>query len=67
MIRQQLNLLMDNKVILYGASGHAKVIIDILNENKTAIASIIDDNPKKDKILGIEIKKTIVIRVRVIQ
>ena len=50
---------MDYKVNLYGASGHAKVIIDILNESKIAIASIIDDNPKSDTILGIEIKKTI--------
>ena len=49
---------MDNKVNLYGASGHAKVIIDILNESKIAIESIIDDNPKAKAILGIEIKRT---------
>lgn len=50
---------MDSKINLYGASGHAKVIIDILNESEIVIKAVIDDNPKNDKILGIEIIKTI--------
>ena len=31
-------------MVLYGASGHAKVIIDILEKNKINISYIIDDN-----------------------
>lgn len=50
---------MENKIILYGASGHAKVIIDILKSCSISIDAIIDDNPKKDIILGISIIKTI--------
>ena len=30
---------------LYGAGGHAKVIMDILKENSTELTGIIDDNP----------------------
>ena len=30
---------------LYGAGGHAKVIMDILKENITELTGIIDDNP----------------------
>ena len=54
-IQQQLNLFMDNKVILYGASGHAKVIIDILQESKVAVDFIIDDNPEIKNISGFKI------------
>ena len=46
---------MENNVILYGASGHCKVIVDILQSNNQVIAAIIDDAPKLDKILGLEI------------
>ena len=31
-------------MILYGASGHGKVIIDILEANNTPIDYIVDDN-----------------------
>ncbi len=34
-----------NTVILYGASGHGKVIIDILNLRNIQIEQIVDDNP----------------------
>ena len=54
----QLNHLMENKVVLYGASGHAKVIIDILLSNHVTIDSIIDDNPKSPTILGKSVTKT---------
>ena len=48
---------MENKITLYGASGHAKVIIDILKSASIEIESVIDDNPKNKTILGIEIIK----------
>lgn len=40
---------------LYGASGHAKVIIDILRANNTEISSLIDDNPDIDALMGIPV------------
>lgn len=49
---------MENNLTLYGASGHAKVIIDILHENHVTIDCIIDDNPKFDQILGLPVLKT---------
>ena len=49
---------MENSVTLYGASGHGKVIIDILNSCGVKIKSVIDDNPKSESILGIPISKT---------
>jgi acetyltransferase EpsM len=48
---------METNITLYGASGHSKVIIDILNCNSVTIASIIDDNPKTDMILGLPVVK----------
>jgi len=33
-------------MFLYGASGHAKVIIDILKKNKIAVTGLFDDNPE---------------------
>lgn len=45
-------------MILYGASGHAKVIIDILNACGTKIKEIFDDNFSQIKILhGINVCK----------
>jgi sugar O-acyltransferase (sialic acid O-acetyltransferase NeuD family) len=44
---------------LFGASGHCKVIIDIIQKsNLEVIENIIDDNPVKDKINNILIIKT---------
>lgn len=43
---------MENDVILYGASGHCKVIIDILECSHVSIKNIVDDNPKSTIILG---------------
>jgi acetyltransferase EpsM len=44
---------------LYGASGHCKVIIDIINESKKfAIEGIFDDNPKLDMIFDIPVLKS---------
>ncbi len=38
--------------ILYGASGHCKVIIDILECAQIAVGTIVDDHPKTTSILG---------------
>lgn len=54
-IQQQLNLSMDNKKYLYGASGHCKVIIDILQSNNEAVEAVFDDNPATDFTLGVPI------------
>ncbi|NNT72567.1 acetyltransferase [Flavobacterium sp. IMCC34852] len=48
---------METNITLYGASGHSKVIIDILNCNSATIASVIDDHPKTDTILGLPVIK----------
>lgn len=37
---------------LYGASGHAKVIMDILEANQIGIDGLIDDNPEVNELLG---------------
>ena len=44
-------------MILYGASGHAKVIIDILEANGQKIDFIVDDNPLLSELLGYEVKR----------
>ena len=49
--------MIENKVNLYGASGHCKVIIDILMSNDTFIDSIIDDNPNVKEILNYKVLK----------
>lgn len=46
---------MENNITLYGASGHCKVIIDILQQNNQIITAIIDDAPKTNTILGINV------------
>jgi sugar O-acyltransferase (sialic acid O-acetyltransferase NeuD family) len=43
---------METKIILYGASGHCKVIIDILELSQTEISIILDENPKIHSILN---------------
>ena len=43
-------------MILYGASGHAKVIIDILEANGQKIDFIVDDNPALTELLGYEVR-----------
>lgn len=44
-------------MILYGASGHAKVIIDILEANGVKIDYIVDDNPAVTELLGYEVRR----------
>ena len=49
---------MENKIVLFGASGHCKVVIDILQSNNEIITAIIDDKPKTAQLLGIEIYRS---------
>lgn len=49
---------METSVTLFGASGHGKVIIDILKSCSITINEIIDDNPKTEQILEIPIIRT---------
>ena len=44
-------------MILYGASGHAKVIIDILEANGQKIDFIVDDNPALTELVGYEVRR----------
>lgn len=44
-------------MVLYGASGHCKVIIDILEANNIPIDFIVDDNPQLLDLLGYEVKR----------
>lgn len=51
-------MMIENKpVIVIGAGGHAKVLIDLLQEQKTEIIGIVDEDLDKvgSKILGVEI------------
>lgn len=48
----QLNLLMVNDVLLYGASGHCKVVIDIVEQCNFNVKYIVDDNPTVYTTLG---------------
>lgn len=56
--RRQSSHSMENNITLYGASGHGKVIIDILQNGSAAQLTVIDDHPKADQILGIPIIKS---------
>lgn len=38
-------------ITLYGASGHAKVVIDIIKSNNKAIDLVLDDNKERESIL----------------
>ena len=44
-------------MILYGASGHAKVILEILSANGIEVNHIIDDSPRSEALLGIPVIK----------
>jgi sugar O-acyltransferase (sialic acid O-acetyltransferase NeuD family) len=43
------------EVYLYGAGGHAKVIIDILKERGISVVNIFDDNKELNELMGIPI------------
>lgn len=44
-------------MVLYGASGHGKVIIDILEANSIPIDFVVDDNPNLLDLLGYEVRR----------
>lgn len=44
-----------DKVYLYGASGHAKVILDMLVEESITVPCLIDDNPSINELAGIPV------------
>ena len=44
-------------MILYGASGHSKVVLDILMENGIEVDMVIDDHPMVDDIFGVAVQK----------
>jgi acetyltransferase EpsM len=46
---------MDTEYHIFGASGHAKVVLDILLTNGISITSIVDDNPTVPNLLNIPI------------
>jgi sugar O-acyltransferase (sialic acid O-acetyltransferase NeuD family) len=46
------------QIYLYGAGGHAKVILDILKSNRIIVPAIFDDNPDIDTFMGIPVTHT---------
>ena len=44
-------------MILFGASGHAKVILDILFLNRVSVEKIIDDHPSFEELFKIPVEK----------
>lgn len=44
-------------MILFGAGGHAKVIVDILKRNNITIDRVLDDNSSSKDILGVVVEK----------
>lgn len=46
---------MKNKYYLFGASGHAKVILDIFFSNKIIVSAVLDDNPKISTLSNIPV------------
>ena len=46
-------------MVIYGASGHAKVVIDILEALNVEIEYVVDDDPAVTELLGYEVRKEI--------
>ena len=44
-----------DKIYLYGASGHAKVILDMLSEASVTVPCLIDDNPSVNELAGVPV------------
>lgn len=51
----QLNDFMETLKYLFGASGHCKVIVDVLKSKKIDVASIFDDQPLTPTLVGIPV------------
>ena len=45
----------DKKIVLYGAGGHAKVILDILEAQGKTVGAVVDDNPNLTEFMGKEV------------
>ncbi len=54
---------MEHKLYIFGASGHAKVVIDILLSNNILITSIVDNTPKVESLSGIKVAHTDTIHI----
>ena len=54
-MQPQLNRLMVTKFTLFGASGHGKVILDILQTAGFEVSALIDDNPKQAELFDVPI------------
>ncbi len=46
---------MNRNVYLYGAGGHAKVIIDIMHDNGYNVVAVIDDNKDINEVCGVPV------------
>lgn len=46
-------------MILFGASGHSKVVLDILISKGVKVNAIVDDHPKMEEIFGVAVIKTV--------
>lgn len=44
-------------MIVFGASGHSKVVLDVLLSNGIEVEMVIDDAPKTSEIFGIRVEK----------
>ena len=49
-------MLSKQKIWIYGASGHGKVVLDCLNAGKTQCHAFVDDDPSKTTIIGYPIQ-----------
>lgn len=43
----------ENNITLYGAGGHCKVVIDILESNGLKVSNVVDDNPKDNVFMNL--------------
>src|ERR1044072_4412038 len=48
-----------NRILLYGASGHAKVICEILEAQGRLLYGLIDDNPQVTSLLDYSVYNTL--------
>jgi sugar O-acyltransferase (sialic acid O-acetyltransferase NeuD family) len=49
---------MENNKYLFGASGHAKVVLDVLSSNNIKVLAVVDDSPKTANISNISVVNT---------
>lgn len=54
----QLNLSMAEKLFLYGASGHGKVLFDLIQSNNQSVDGVVDDNPLLYDLLGVPVYRS---------